>query len=100
MENEREIEPQLNTKDAKELYKALTSISNEKDMALFLRDLLTIEEIEEAIRRFRVARLLEDGKTFREIADQTRMSTATIARINYWLNHGTGGYRKALEKIT
>lgn len=96
---EREIESQLNTREAKELYKVLASIDNSEEIAKFLRDLFTIAEIQEAIRRFQVAKLLSQGYTFRNISAETEMSTSTIARINYWLHHGTGGYRKALQKV-
>ena len=95
----REIESQLNTREAKELYKVLASIDNSEEMAKFLRDLFTIAEIQESIRRFQVVKLLSQGSTFRSISKQTEMSTTTIARINYWLHHGTGGYRKALQKV-
>lgn len=96
----KNIEKQLNSKEAKRLYRAITALDNEKDVVSFLRDLLTMEEIEEAIRRFDVAKMLTDKKTFREITQKTQMSSTTIARINYWLNHGTGGYRIALERLT
>lgn len=95
----REIEPQLNTKEAKEFYKILASLRKSEEVTDFLRDVFTIAEIKEAVRRFQVASLLSRGNTFRDISSQTEMSTTTIARINYWLHHGTGGYRKALEKL-
>lgn len=69
------------------------------EIARFLRDVLTFEEIDEAIRRFEAARMLTKKATFRDIAKKTGMSSATIARINYWLEHGTGGYRLALRKL-
>ncbi len=95
----RSIEPQLNGKSTKQLYRVLASLSRPDEVAKFLRDLLTFEEIEESARRFEVAKLLTKEKTFREIAAKTKMSTATIARINSWLHHGTGGYRLALRML-
>lgn len=93
------IESQLTTKQAKILYKALALINNDKDIAKFLRDLMTLEEMTEMVKRFEVAKLLAEKNTFREIAKNTGVSSATIARINYWLHHGTGGYDLALEKL-
>lgn len=95
----RVIEPQLRNKAAKQLYQALASLKTPDEVAKFLRDVLTFEEIDEAARRFEVARLLSKEATFRDIADKTKMSSATIARINYWLHHGTGGYRLALREL-
>jgi TrpR-related protein YerC/YecD len=68
-------------------------------MASFLRDLLTLEEIEEASRRLFVARLLSQGKSIRDIAKKIGVSTTTVVRINYWFHHGMGGYSLALEKL-
>lgn len=95
----KDLEPQLKTKSAGGFYKVLAGLEKTEEIANFLRDVLTIEELEEAIRRFEVAKLLVEGKTFRQICAETKMSSTTIARINYWLHHGTGGYRSALSKL-
>lgn len=94
-----QIEPQLKTGACQELYRVVAGVKNADQAAKLLRDLLTYEEIEEAARRLQVATLLDEGQTFRDIAARTNMSTATITRINYWLHHGTGGYRLALEYL-
>lgn len=93
----KKIEPQLKTGEAKQLYKTMAAITDSDETACFLRDLFTVEELDEAVRRFEVAQMLTDKKTFREITRKTKMSSTTIARINYWLHHGTGGYRIALK---
>ena len=95
----RELEPQLNTKATQELYKVLAKISKPEEMADFLRDLLTFEEIEEASRRLLAAGLLQKGKNIRNVAKELGISTTTVVRINFWLHHGMGGYRLALEKL-
>lgn len=95
----KELEPQLKTEMAAQLYEAVAALNQPEKVATFLRDLLTLEELDEAIRRFEVAKLLSAGKTVREIAKATKMSSATIVRINYWLHHGMGGYGLALEKL-
>jgi len=95
----RVIEPQLETKAAKDLYRTLAGIDNAEDTANFLRDLLTLEEIEEASRRLLAAKLLKEGKSIRSIAKEIGVSTTTVVRINYWLHHGMGGYGLALEKL-
>jgi len=95
----KELEPQLNMPAAKELYKALGAIEKPEEMAQFLRDILTLEEIEEASRRLLIAKMLKEGKGVREIAKEIGVSTTTVVRINYWLHHGMGGYDLALEKL-
>ena len=95
----RELEPTLKSKAAQKLYDALARIEKPEEMAAFLRDLLTLEEIEEASRRLTAAQFLMEGKTIREIAKELGVSTTTVTRINFWLHHGMGGYRLALEKL-
>ncbi len=95
----KELEPQLETPAAKKLYRALAAVEKPEEMVLFLRDLLTLEEIEEASRRLLIAENLKKGKSIRAIAKEFGVSTTTIVRINYWLHHGMGGYGLALEKL-
>lgn len=95
----RELEPQLEMPATKKLYEVLSEIDKPEEMADFLRDLLTLEEIEEASRRFLAAKLLKEGKSIRDIAKEIGVSTTTVVRINYWLHHGMGGYGLALEKL-
>lgn len=94
-----QLEPQLNSLDAQNLYEVLAQTSTPREVAELMRDLLTVEELEEAIRRLKVARMLDEGKTFRQIAAEVKTSTATITRVNYWLHHGANGYRLALKRL-
>jgi TrpR-related protein YerC/YecD len=95
-----DIEPELRSQSCADLYAALAKVRSADEAAMLLRDILTYEEIEEAARRLEVARLLARKQTFREISSRTKMSSATIARIGWWLHHGTGGYRLALERLS
>ena len=95
----KELEAQLKTSATKGLYEALALINKPEEMVCFLRDLFTLEEIEEASRRLLAARLLKEGKSIRSIAKEIGLSTTTVVRINYWLHHGMGGYEIALEKL-
>ena len=50
-------------------------------------------------QRFEVARMLQNGITYSEIAAKTGASTATISRVNRCLNYGEGGYKTVLERL-
>lgn len=95
----RELEDNLKTEAATTLCNALSELKTAEEVAAFLRDVLTLEEMDEMIRRFQVAKMLKEGMTVRRIAAETNMSSTTISRINYWLHHGTGGYGLALERL-
>lgn len=95
----KNVEKELKTKEVKEFYQAILALKNEKECELFLRDLFTFEELQEATRRFRVAKLLTKNISFRNIEKKTKMSSTTISRINFWLHHGTGGYMLILKRL-
>lgn len=86
------------TKDTRDLFEAVITLESVDEAADFFRDLCTRRELEDMSHRWAVARLLDEGLPYREISDRTGASTATITRINQWLQHGTGGYRKMLER--
>lgn len=86
------------TAETRELFEAILVLEDVEEAAAFFRDLCTRRELEEMSHRWTVARLLDQGLPYREIADRTGASTATISRINQWLQHGTGGYRTMLDK--
>jgi len=82
--------------NSKQLFRVLSLINDEKDMANFCRDLMTESEIEALSGRWKVAQLLDSGTPQREVSEKTGVSIATITRVNQWLNRGMNGYRKAL----
>lgn len=86
------------TKKLKNLAQAITTIKDPKDMEIFLRDLCTLEELDELSSRWEVVLMLNNDKSYREIAKQVGVSTTTVTRIAHWLKHGEGGYRSALLK--
>lgn len=85
------------TKQLKKLASTFVSIKSENDMMSFLRDLCTLEELEEMSRRWEAVEMIDKGITYREISEKTGLSTTTVTRIAHWLNNGEGGYRQALQ---
>ena len=43
--------------------------------------------------------MLDQGKTYREIHENTGASEATISRVSRSLNYGADGYRLILERL-
>ncbi len=84
--------------DTRALFEAVLNLETVDDAADFFRDLCTRRELEEMSHRWVIARMLDEAIPYREIAARTGASTATVTRINQWLQHGTGGYRRALER--
>ncbi len=86
------------TEATADLFDVILSLQTRDEAAAFFRDLCTRRELDEMSARWAVVRKLALGLPYREISEQTGVSTATITRINQWLQHGTGGYRTMLER--
>lgn len=84
--------------DTDALFEAVLGLETHEEAAAFFRDLCTRRELNDLSQRWAVVRLLDRGMPYREIAEQTGSSTATVTRINEWLRHGAGGYRLVLDR--
>lgn len=87
-------------KDKAGLLDALLAPKNADEMARFLRDLMTQQEIEEFAKRFEAARMLSRNVQYAAIIEKTGLSSATVARIAKWLRGSLGGYRLVLDRIS
>lgn len=81
------------------LSEALLSLQNAQEVKKFLEDLCTPAEIEAMVDRWRVAQLLEQDYSYRDIRELTGVSLTTIGRVARYMEMGTGGYRIALERL-
>src|SRR5256885_13986889 len=86
------------TRETTELFEAIRSLKSLAELESFLRDLCTLSELEAMAHRWEVARLVDQGLPYLEIAERTGASTATVTRVAHWLHHGEGGYRLAPDR--
>jgi TrpR-related protein YerC/YecD len=82
-----------------DLAEALLTMRTREEARRFLRDLCTLPELEALAHRWQIARLLEEGVPYLEIAHRVPTSTATVTRVAQWVRHGAGGYRLALDRV-
>ena len=82
----------------RELFEAIRSLRTRAEVETFMRDLCTLGELEAMAQRWAVARLVDRGLPYTEIAEKTHASTTTVTRVAHWLHHGEGGYRTALDR--
>lgn len=90
----------MDDKTLKELYKAISKLEGTKECAEFFRDLCTVNELKAMSERWQVAKKVDKGTPYRQIAEETGASTATITRVAHWLHHGMGGYQNMLKKLS
>ena len=77
--------------------KVFLKLKTEQEVANFLRDLLTIKELEEFANRLEMARLLKQGMSYKAIAKKLKVSTTTVTRTAHWLFQGCGGYANVIK---
>lgn len=92
-------ESKFKREDIDELFKAILTLQDEEDCYRFFEDICTINEIHAIAQRLQVAKLLSEKKTYSEIEEETKASTATISRINKCLVYGSEGYQRILTRL-
>ncbi len=93
------IDERLKSPATDELFQAMLSLETIDECYLFFEDLCTINEIKVMAQRLAVARKLDGGEHYTEIASQTGASTATISRVKRCLYYGADGYRLVIERL-
>lgn len=86
--------------DSVRLYEAIMTLKSAEECQMFFEDLCTIKEIDDMTQRIEVAEMLNENKSYQEVAKTTGASTATICRVNKCLNYGSNGYKLVLERMT
>lgn len=82
----------IHTKEVDQFFDAVLLLKDKEECYRFFEDACTINEILAIAQRFAVAKMLEEKRTYIEIAENTGASTATISRVNRSLNYGQDGY--------
>ena len=81
-----------------DLFAAVASLQTATEAQAFLRDLCTRSELDAMAHRWQVARLLDEGLPYVEVAQRAHASTTTVTRVAQWLRNGEGGYGLALSR--
>jgi TrpR-related protein YerC/YecD len=81
-----------------ELSEAFALLENTDEIRDFLRDLLTPNEIEAFVARWRVMCLLAKGSRPSEVHKTTGVSRTTIGRAHGVVKYGTGMIKKLVER--
>ena len=89
----------LQNQETDDLFQAIRLLQSEEECYRFFEDLCTIKELQAISQRFQVAKLLSEKKTYNEIEDITKASTATISRVNRCLLYGADGYQRILKRM-
>ena len=81
------------------LFQTILNLQSVEECYEYFEDICTIKELLDMSQRLDTAILLSQGRSYQKIAEQVGVSSATIGRVSKCLNYGSGGYRKAIEKL-
>lgn len=81
-----------------DLFLAIISLKSVDEVARFMRDIATTEEIRALSERWQAAKLIHKGEDYRTIAQKLKISPTTVSRVAHWLNYGTNGYKIAIKR--
>ena len=84
--------------DYSELYAEILKLETLEECAKFFDDVCTINELEAMLQRIKAAKMLLEEKTFQEVINETKISSATLARVSKCIKYGDGGYKDILTK--
>jgi len=81
------------------LFEAILQLKTRDECYQFFEDICTVAELKSLAQRLEVAKMLQENRTYGEIAGRTGASTATISRVKRCLNYGADGYKLVLERL-
>lgn len=93
----RKLNPSLKRQITKTLAQTLADFKNLKEVYTFLEDFFTDSEIETFAKRLAVAYWLKKSRSYANIKQNLKVSSATIAEISSLMK--TPGFQLALKKI-
>ena len=81
------------------LFRAVLQLQSMKECYKFFEDLCTVPELKALAQRLQVAKMLSEGRVYKDIVAETGASTATISRVNRSLHYGCDGYTVIFERM-
>ena len=89
----------IKTEAVDHLFEAVLTLKSPEECYAFFEDVCTVNELLSLSRRYEVAKMLREKKTYLDIAERTGASTATISRVNRSLNYGNDGYDMVFKRL-
>ena len=93
------IRDRIESQHESELFTAILTLKTPDEAREFFYDLCTPAVLEGLVDRWRAAQMLLEKTPYRKIAEDTKVSTATIVRVARFLNNGFGGYKKVMKRL-
>ncbi|CQR47339.1 Trp repressor protein [Paraliobacillus sp. PM-2] len=82
-----------------QLFDAILTLKNREECYQFFDDIATMSEVQSFAQRLQVAKMLEEGRTYHAIVEESSASTTTISRVKRCLTYGNEGYQMVLGRL-
>ena len=82
-----------------ELFRSILALRSVDECYRYFEDLCTNKEVRDLGQRLKIAKLLDEGSSYLQAAEQLGVSSATIGRVKRCLDYGEGGYRMMLDRL-
>lgn len=89
--------PSLKTQLEKTFYQTVADLKDEKEIETFLTDFFNESELETFVKRLAIAYWLKKGRSYSNIKENLKVSSATIATIQSEMQKP--GFKLALKKL-
>ncbi|MDD4321034.1 MAG: YerC/YecD family TrpR-related protein [Acidaminococcaceae bacterium] len=93
------LKERLSNVDLEQLFAAILSLKNQEECDAFFEDICTLSEVKAMSQRLEVAKMLNKGENYNNIAKATGASSTTVSRVNRCLHYGAGGYVRVMQVI-
>ena len=81
------------------LFRSILSLKSIEECYCYFEDLCTNKEVRDFGQRLEIAKELDEGRSYQQVAEATGVSSATIGRVKRCLDYGPGGYRMVLDRL-
>lgn len=81
------------------LFRSILALESVEECYRYFEDLCTNKEVRDFGQRLEIARQLDAGSSYQQVAEATGVSSATIGRVKRCLDYGPGGYRMVLNRL-
>lgn len=88
----------MNSKEKREFFEAILLLKSVDECEKFFEDTCTVKEVIEMSQRLKVAKMLNEGKSYVEVVKATGCSSATISRVSKCLQNDNG-YRMIIDRL-
>lgn len=97
--SKKDVSYKIEKKIFRSLYQVLSDLKKPSDVEKFLSDVLSETEKTVLAKRLGIAYYLNKNKSYEAIRQDLKVSSATIANVQKWLEEGGEGLHLALKAI-